>query len=118
LLPELLYDHSDTLGRAMNTKRYGLKLTHTYLKKEIGLVLVTAASYTTADYDALNPVFNKTREDKRYGLDVTYLQFGIFKSNRTQWALVTDVYYFKEDANINFYDQKIAGINLSLLYRF
>jgi len=118
LVPELLYDHADTAGKAMNAKRYGLKLTHTFLKKEIGLVLVTAASYTNADYDGRNPVFNKTREDQRYGLDLTYIQFGIFKNNRTQWALVTDAYYFKENTNIDFYDQKIAGINLSLLYRF
>ena len=118
LTPELLYDWSDTQGLAMNAKRFGLKILYTYLKKQMGVVLITAASYTDADYEAENPIYIKTRNDDRYGLDLTYLQFGLFSKYKSQLAVVTNAYYFLDDSNINFYDQKIFGINLSLLFRF
>jgi len=118
LIPEFLYDKNDTVGLAMNAKRYGLKLIHSYIKKEIGLVFITSASYANADYEAENPIYNKIRNDDRYGLDFTYLQFGLFSKYKSQLAAVTNGYYFYEDSNINFYDQKIYGINLSLLFRF
>lgn len=118
LTPELLFDWSDTKGLAMNARRTGLKIMHTYLREAIGLLLVTSASYASANYDAENPIYNKTRNDKRYGLDLTYLQFGLFSHYKSKIALVTNAYYFYEDSNIAFYDQKIYGINLSLLFRF
>ena len=118
LTPELQFDWNDTEGLAMNANRTGLKIMHTYIKEVIGLVLVTSASYANAEYDAENPVYNKIRNDKRYGLDLIYLQFGLFSSYKSQIAIVTNPYYFYEDSNINFYDQEIYGINLSLLYRF
>lgn len=118
LSPELLYDKVDLDGRAMAAERYGFKLMYTFVKKEIGLVLVTAGSYTNADYEAENPIYGVTRDDKRYGLDVTYLQFGLFKNYQSQLAVVTNLYYFYEDANLDFYDTKIYGVTLSLLFRF
>ncbi len=118
LSPELLYDKVDLDGRAMAAERYGFKLMYTFVKKEIGLVLVTAGSYTNADYEAENPIYGMTRDDKRYGLDVTYLQFGLFKNYQSQLAVVTNLYYFNEDVNIDFYDTKIYGVTLSLLFRF
>ena len=118
LTPEFQYDKNDTRGLAMNADRYGLKLMHSYLKKEIGLVFITSISYASADYNAENPIYTRTREDHRYGLDITYLQFGLVSKYKSQIALATNVYYFFEDSNIDFYDQKIYGINLSILFRF
>lgn len=118
LTPELTYDYADMDGRAMAAERYGFKLMHTYIKEKIGLVLATAASYSTADYKAVNPIYNVTRQDKRYGLDFTYMQFGLIKSYQSQLALVSNLYYFYEDANLDFYDTKIYGVTLSLLFRF
>ena len=118
LTPELIYDHADMEGAAMAARRYGFKLRHTYIKEKIGLVLVTAGSYSSADYEALNPIYNATRKDKRYGIDFTYMQFGLFKNYQSQLALVTNLYYFYEDANLDFYDTKIYGATLSLLFRF
>ena len=118
LIPELQYDKVDTYGLAMNAERWGIKLMHSYLKKDIGLLFVTSISYANADYEAENPIYNKTRKDDRYGLDLTYLQFGLFNRYKSQIALVTNAFYFYENSNINFYDQKIYGINLSLLFRF
>ncbi|MEJ2180615.1 MAG: DUF2860 family protein [Gammaproteobacteria bacterium] len=118
LTPEFRYDWSDTEGLTMNAKRFGLKIMYTYIAKEIGVVLISSAGFTGADYEAENPIYNKTRNDDRYGLDLTYLQFGLFSKYKSQIALVTNAYYFLEDSNINFYDQEIFGINLSLLFRF
>jgi hypothetical protein len=118
LTPELLYDNVDMDGRAMAAERYGFKLMYTFVNKEIGLVLVTAGSYTNADYEAENPIYGATRDDKRYGLDVTYLQFGLFENYQSQLAVATNLYYFYENANFDFYDTKIYGATLSLLFRF
>ncbi|WP_455208031.1 DUF2860 family protein [Kaarinaea lacus] len=118
ITPELMYDNDDTEGKAMATERFGIKLMHTFIRKEIGLVLVTSGSYSGADYKAVNPIYNTTRNDKRYGIDFTYMQFGLFKKYQSQLAVVTNLYYFYEDANLDFYDTKLAGITLSLLFRF
>jgi hypothetical protein len=118
LVPELLYDIDDTAGKAMNARRYGVRMTHSYINKNIGVVLVSTASYTHADYEHVNPIYNETRQDHRYGLGLTYLQFGIFGRNRPQWALATNLFYFNEEANIEFYDTEIYGVVLSVMYRF
>jgi hypothetical protein len=118
LTPELIYDNDDKDGRAMAAERFSIKLSHNFVKKEYGIVLVTAVSYSNADYEAVNPIYSITRKDKRYGLDFTYLQFGLFKNYQSQLAVVTNLYYFYEDANLDFYDTKIYGVTLSLLFRF
>lgn len=118
LTPELIYDNNDANGQAMAAERYGIKLTHTFVHEKFGLVLITSGSYTHAEYNALNPIYNETRSDKRYGIDFTYLQFGLFKNYPSQLALAANLYYFNEDANINFYDSRIYGVTLALLSRF
>ncbi|MCI0506126.1 MAG: DUF2860 domain-containing protein [Gammaproteobacteria bacterium] len=118
LTPEIIYDNADLIGQAMAAERYGIKLLHTYIRKERGMVLATAGSYTEADYNEVNPVYNETRNEQRYGLEFTYMQFGLFKNYQSQIAVLTNLHYFKEDANLDFYDTRIYGVTLSLFYRF
>ncbi|WP_455223410.1 DUF2860 family protein [Kaarinaea lacus] len=117
ITPELIYDNVETDGRAMATDRFGVKLMYTFVRKELGLVLVTAGSYGSADYKAVNPVYGETRKDQRYGLDFTYMQFGLVKSYQSQLALVTNLYLFSDDVNLDFYDTRLYGITLSFLFR-
>jgi len=117
LTPQLIYDNVDTDGKAMAANRLGVKLMYTYIKEALGLVLVTAGSYSAANYAAINPIYSETRKDQRFGLDFTYMQFGLFKNFPSQLALVTNLYFFNDDANIDFYDTRLYGVTLSLLFR-
>ena len=76
-----------------------------------------------ADYDKRNPIYRKTQDDDRYGL-----QGSLFYKNPWGWKLFgsspmnffVDAAYYKADANIDFYDQEVilatGGVFLRLVF--
>ena len=115
LVPSLEYHKFDLDGDAMANDRYGVQLTYGYEGDQFSLV--ANGSYTYADYDATNPIYNKEREDDIYGGSLTgfwHRPFGMPKG----WSLVASVLGYKADANIDFYDTDVVGTSLSVFYSF
>jgi opacity protein-like surface antigen len=99
--------YEDLDGEAMANNGVDLQLTYLYDGDPVTLVLNGYVGQ--ADYDKSNPVFDKTREDDRYGAMAT-----VYYKNPWGWTLfgsepmrffVTGAYY-AIDSNIDFYNQE------------
>ena len=87
----------------------GAAVTYAYFGDPIALTLNGLIG--KADYDKRNPIYDKTRDDDRYGLQGT-----LFYKNPWSWKLFgsnpitffVNAAYFKTDSNIDFYDQQVV----------
>ena len=112
LTPQIAIFSEDLDGEAMANTGVDLQLTYVYDGDPISLVLNGYVGQ--ADFDKSNPVFDKTRDDDRYGASAT-----VYYKNPWGWTLlgsepmrffVTGAYY-AVDSNIDFYNQEaILGL--------
>lgn len=104
----------DIDGKAMSGDQNEIQLTHAFF----GERFFTAfnAFYWDEDYDKLNPVFAKTREDKTAGLAFMIFDTKIFNS-KNWWGQFQAV-WVNLDSNIDFYDASSLLGSLSAMYRF
>jgi hypothetical protein len=109
LTPQITLFYEDLDGEAMANTGVDLQLTYVYDGDPVSLVLNGYVGQ--ADYDKSNPVYDKTREDDRYGASAT-----VYYKNPWGWTLfgsepmrffVTGAYY-AVDSNIDFYNQEAA----------
>jgi hypothetical protein len=107
LTPQITLFYEDLDGEAMANTGADLQLTYLYDGDPITLVLNGYVGQ--ADYDKSNPIYDKTREDDRYGVSAT-----MYYKNPWGWTLfgsepmrffVTGA-YFSVDSNIDFYNQE------------
>jgi hypothetical protein len=109
LTPQITFFSEDLDGEAMANTGADLQLSYLYDGDPISLVLNGYVGQ--ADYDKSNPIYDKTREDDRYGASAT-----VYYKNPWGWTLfgsepmrffVTGA-YFAVDSNIDFYNQEAA----------
>lgn len=107
LTPQVAIFSADLDGEAMANTGVDVQLTYLYDGDPITLVLNGYVGQ--ADFDKSNPVFDKTRDDDRYGAMAT-----VYYKNPWGWTLfgsepmrffVTGA-YFAVDSNIDFYNQE------------
>ena len=115
LAPTLYYTYMDLDGEAMKNNRYGLQLTYTYAFSE-RFRLVTNLSYAMADFDERNPIYNKTRDDDRYGASIAGFYDRLFDVENLTGVL--SAAYWREDSNIDFYDTDVIAVTASTMFRF
>ncbi len=114
LVPSLTYISHSADGEAMAFSSYRGELTY-YKLIDRHLVAVTAG-YGHSAYDAINPLFNKTRSDNSYGLFVAYEYNSVFGWN--DWSFVSFAGYGKNASNIEFYDEKGYLALVGMNYKF
>jgi hypothetical protein len=108
LVPQLIYARDDLDGDAMANDTFDFQLTYAYFGDPF--VITLNGLIGKADYDQRNPIYRKTQDDDRYGL-----QGSLFYKNPWGWKLFgsspmnffVDAAYYKADANIDFYDQEV-----------
>jgi hypothetical protein len=106
--PAVILDSLDLDGSAMRGYTGDFQLTYAYFSDKIDVSVNGLIGY--ADYDKKNPVYNKTRNNTRYGGGVLaswknpfgWEPFGIEK-----FRLYGQTGYFSSDSNIDFYDTHI-----------
>jgi hypothetical protein len=107
LTPQINFSYEDLDGEAMANTGVDLQLNYVYDGDPVSLILNGYVGQ--ADYDKSNPVFDKTRNDDRYGASAT-----VYYKNPWGWTLfgsepmrffVTGAYY-AVDSNIDFYNQE------------
>jgi hypothetical protein len=114
LVPSFEYARFDLDGDAMSHHRYRVALTHGYRADRFSFV--TNLLYAYADYDKRNPIYNKTREDHRFGGSVSAFYHRLF--NVEKLSLMGTIFGYNDDANIDFYEASALGGSLSLFFRF
>ena len=108
LVPQLIYARDDLDGDAMANDTFDFQLTYAYFGDPFALTLNGLIG--TADYDKRNPIYDKTQDDDRYGL-----QGSLFYKNPWGWkvfgskpmSFFVNALYSKADSNIDFYDQEV-----------
>ncbi len=114
LKPELKFVNQKLDGKAMRNDAWVIGLTHTYNTNQYALI--TTVDWAAVDYDKSNPIYNKTRDDDRWGigLSAAYKQmFGL-----KNWNLLANIAYYDIDSNIDFYDASFKFFGVSAVYRF
>ena len=114
LIPSLTYTSHSADGKAMSFDSYGGDLT--YFKTIGSHQIAVTATYSYSSYDAVNPVFNKTREDNAYSLFAAYEQalgFGL-----DAWSFISFVGYSQSLSNIDFYDENNLFVSFGGKYNF
>ena len=107
LVPQFIYARDDLDGDAMANDTFDFQLTYAYFGDPF--VLTLNGLIGKADYDKRNPIYDKTQDDDRYGIQGT-----LFYKNPWNWRLFgskpmsffINAAYFNADANIDFYDQE------------
>lgn len=111
--PQLIGTRGDLDGKAMAYDYGGVKLAYTYQHDRITLVSTLSAG--RRDYDAVNPVFGRSREDDSFGLGATLLYRDLFGAKN--WMGLAALGAYREDSNIDFYDNDVDFVALAVLYR-
>lgn len=104
----------DLDGEAMSGDQNEIQLTHVYHGERFALA--TNLFLAKQDYDAVNPVFNRTRDDDTWGIGFVLFDKKIFNSKK--WLGQATLVYYDQDSNIDFYDASSAIFMLGALYRF
>ncbi len=104
----------DLDGKAMSGDQYEVQLTHVHFGERF--TLASNLFLAKQDYDALNPVFNRTREDETWGLGFVVFDRKLFDSKN--WFGQATLVYHKQSSNIDFYEASSAIATLGVQYRF
>ncbi|MCP4321303.1 MAG: DUF2860 domain-containing protein [Psychromonas sp.] len=114
LIPSVTYISHSTDGEAMSFDSYGADLT--YFKVIGKQSIALSVAYSHSAYDALNPVFNETREDNAYSAFLAYergLGFGL-----DSWSFISLAGYSQSVSNIEFYDEEGFIASVGIKYNF
>ena len=114
LIPSFKYSRFDLDGDAMSNNAILFNLNYRYDVEKFAFVV--NGYYGYADYDKKNPIYNKTRNDDRYGFGLIGFYKRIFDVEGL--ALTANVTINRQDSNIDFYDSEIDLYFLSFLYIF
>ena len=104
----------DLDGQAMSGDQNEIQLTHAYVGERF--IMASNAFFWKEDYDAVNPVFGKTREDKTLGLAFILFDKKIFNSKN--WWGSFQAIWVDQNSNIDFYDASSLIVSLGAMYRF
>ncbi|MGB1320640.1 MAG: DUF2860 family protein [Vibrio gallaecicus] len=114
LTPSLNVFSSDSEGDALSFFSVGAEVSLAKRFNKHGIALTVNAD--NREYDAVNPIFNKKREDKDLGIFLAYEYSGIL--GYKDWSVVSFIGARSTDSNIEYYDysQYIASVGLD--YKF
>ena len=119
LAPAFIYTYDDRDGGAMKNDAYDVQLTYVYFGDS--LTFNGNVSVGQADYDDKNPIYGKTQENDRYGV-----QGSLYYKNPWDWTLLGSkpmnffaaAAYVNSDANIDFYDQEAFLTTVGVLFKW
>ncbi|MEJ2763341.1 DUF2860 family protein [Photobacterium sp. MCCC 1A19761] len=114
LEPALIYRDDNAEGKAMAYQRLGVELTYHFSMGPHQFAL--DGRYARSEYDAVHPVFGKTRDEDHFSTVFTYEYQDI-----AGWqgvSLLAMAMYQQTDANIAFYDQDTVSMMVGATYTF
>jgi hypothetical protein len=119
LVPAVYYIKEDRDGDAMSNDEYDVQFSYSYLGDPV--TVIVNAIFGSADYDADNPIYNKSRDDDIYslGAQIYYKNpFGWRPFGLDKFSVFAQGVYFDSDSDIDFYDTKVALGLVGVLVRF
>ncbi|RKZ95070.1 MAG: DUF2860 domain-containing protein [Gammaproteobacteria bacterium] len=114
LRPKLSFAKHNLDGDAMSNDVWAIGVTHIYDTTQYSLI--TNIDLASTNFDKTNPIFNKTRDDDRWGGTFTAAYKNAFGIKN--WNLLGTAAYFHSDSNIDFYDTTVSMLSITALRRF
>ena len=108
LIPSLTYFSNDRDGDAMTNDGFDVQLTYIFVNDPMTLIL--NGRIGQAEYDETNPIYGRTQEDDRLGVDIQgYYKnpFGWKPFGLDNFSVFAMGSYWSTDANIDFYDTEV-----------
>lgn len=112
--PSFSFQRHSADGKAVSFNRYGLSLTYVHLVGNHAFSI--NGDYSLTQYDAQNPLFNKTQKDNSYGVNLGY-EYSEFMGWE-DWGLTALAGYSNTSSNITFYDATDYMAGIGLTYHF
>lgn len=112
--PAFIYQSFNADGGAMSYQKLGTDLS--YMAKFGQHRYAATLNVSQTDYDAVNPLFNKTQKDTEYGMFVAYEYDQFF--GMEDWAFNALAGYDVKSSNITFYDESEYMIGMGVAYSF
>ncbi|NOH81407.1 DUF2860 domain-containing protein [Vibrio sp. RE86] len=114
LQPSLIYVKTDADGKANSSTAFGGEVS--YFKMINKHQFALTAGYTQRSFDAVNPLYGKTRDESELSLFAAY-EYQEFMGWE-DWSLISFAGYGTTDANIDFYDEDEYFMSLGVNYQF
>ncbi|GAD01664.1 DUF2860 domain-containing protein [Agarivorans albus] len=114
LVPAFSYTENDAVGAAASYERYETELTYYMVHNAHSLALT--AGFGKTEYDAVNPIFDKTRKDDHYKLFVAYEYANVM--GWENWNFVSLSGLNTTSSNIDFYESDEYVVTAGLSYKF
>lgn len=110
--PTVRYLNLDLDGAAMAVDGPRVQLTYLYLTPK--LILDAVLIYGSQEADTVHPVYGEALDVRRTGVAVAAF-YDLFKSAR--WRAYASADYFRENANIAFFDSKVNVLSIGAIWR-
>ncbi|OAN17709.1 hypothetical protein A3K86_01965 [Photobacterium jeanii] len=110
----LNYTRIDSEGEAMAHDIYGSEVSVIQMMRSSSFILTL--SYDYADFNAINPVFDKKQKDHRWGAFLAYEYREPF--GWKDWSAISLLGYNQSQSNITFYDEDSLLATVGLDYKF
>ena len=119
LAPAFIYANNDLDGKAMAGDAYDFQLTYSYFGDPFKFII--NGFIGQEDFDKKNPIFDKTRDDDRFGAQAQILyknpwDWRLFGSNPINFYISGA--YVDTDSNIDFYDQEAIFATAGVFIRW
>lgn len=112
--PAVFYREDSADGKAMAYDLLGAGMAYMFIQGNSQFSIYT--QYSTAEFDAINPVFNQKREDSHLDINLAYEYIGAFGISNL--SLSSIISYGKTDSNINFYDEENFAVLVGSSFSF
>ena len=119
LIPAVIYTDLDLDGDAMANDGLDFQLSYGYNSDNYSLVVNVLIGYE--DYDKVNPIYFKKRDEDHYGAGLIgfyHNPFGWSAPGFKRTSLYFKTDYLNSDSNIDFYDTEIFSVGTGLFFRF
>ena len=114
ILPAFRYSIDNHNGPAVANSGYLAKVTYLYLTRRF--ILDINAGFAQTKANAVNPIYDQTMQANKILLGASaFIPIKKFKSSLLNIIIFSE--YYREDANIDFYDSGLGMIGLGLVWR-
>jgi hypothetical protein len=113
--PTLRFNNDSHDGAAMANQGFTGKLTYFYFTPKVIVDANVVLGRRKAD--EVHPVYGQTLDWKRYGAALTFI-IPVKQGKNSGLNVLIGGEYFRETANIDFFDSKIASVNAGVLWRY
>ncbi|MFA0056948.1 DUF2860 family protein [Vibrio echinoideorum] len=113
-VPSMVYFNSDADGGALSFDSYGLELNYAKRIGRHGFVVTLDAN--DRQYDEVDPIYGKAREENEYGAFLAY-EFGGLMGHE-DWSFITLLGLRSIDSNIDFYNSEQVLASVGVDYKF